>query len=62
VQDENEEPTLLTDPEVYKMARQIQADFEKGTLKAAQMDSDQVDTSSDTQGANGKGQRAAEVL
>jgi hypothetical protein len=62
VQDENEEPTVLTDPEVYKMARQIQADFEKGTLKAAQMDSDQVDTSSDTQGANGKGQRAAEVL
>jgi hypothetical protein len=57
VQDENGEPTMLTDPATYRLARQIEADFAKGTLRADQMTGDQVDDGETGQGQNAKGQR-----
>jgi hypothetical protein len=42
--DENDEPTVVTDPAVYRMARQIELDFGKGKLKAGQADIDLTDT------------------
>lgn len=64
ITDENDVPTRVTDPEVYKMARQIQADFESGAKKA-QVADDQVDDS-EVGGEGGGGaasrQRASEVL
>jgi len=59
VGDENDEPTMLADPATYRLARQIEADFAKGTLKADVMTGDQVDNGSDTgTGKNAKGQRS----
>jgi hypothetical protein len=60
VDDEGGEPTMLTDPAVYRMARQIESDFTKGILKSDQMTGDQVDEGSDVQGSNAKGQRDSE--
>lgn len=62
VHDENDEPTMLSDPATYRLARQIEGDFAKGTLRADSMTDDQVDNSDNTQGANAKGQRAAEHI
>jgi len=44
VEDENGEPTIVTDPLVYKMARKIESDFSKGTLRAAKPDLENSDT------------------
>lgn len=60
--DENDEPTMLTDPATYRMARQIEADFSKGVLKAGNMTDDQVDHGETVQGTNAKNQRAAEHI
>lgn len=57
ISDENDEPTQLTDPATYRLARQIEADFGKGTLKAAQMTDDQID-SGDGGGTAKGGQKA----
>lgn len=61
--DENDEPTMLTDPATYRLARQIESDFSTGKLKSGNMDETQVDHSGgDTAGGNAKGQRAAEHI
>jgi hypothetical protein len=62
VHDENDEPTMLSDPATYRLARQIEADFAKGNLRAGEMTDDQVDSGDSTQGANAKGQHAAEHI
>jgi hypothetical protein len=62
VTDENDEPTQLTDPAVYRLARQIEMDFASGKLKADKMTGDQVDDSQTGEGQNAKGQRAAEHI
>lgn len=62
VQDENDVPTQLTDPAVYRLARQIEADFSSGKLKAQQMTGDQVDDGETGQGQNAKGQRSEEHI
>lgn len=59
---EDETPLQLSDPTVYRMARQIQADFESGKLKSDQMTSDQVDDGETGAGQNAKGQRASEHI
>jgi hypothetical protein len=41
----------LADPTVYRMARQLQKDFEQGTKKADVMTADQVDESTDADAA-----------
>lgn len=56
IDDENGEPTLLADPAVYRLARQIEADFAKGKLKADAMTDDQVDNSDSGGGQNARGQ------
>jgi hypothetical protein len=60
--DENDEPTQLTDPNVYRLARQIEADFSSGKLKADQMTGDQVDDREVGQGENARGQRSQEHI
>jgi hypothetical protein len=62
VHDENDEPTMLSDPATYRLARQIEADFAKGKLKADAMTDDQVDSRPGGEGENAKGQRAAEHI
>jgi hypothetical protein len=59
---DNEEPFQLSDPAVYRMARQIEQDFSSGKLKADQMTNDQVDDGDSGQGQNARGQRAAEHI
>jgi hypothetical protein len=54
--DENDEPTVLTDPTVYRMARQIEHDFGKGKLKSGQADIDSTDIGA---GAAGEKESAA---
>jgi hypothetical protein len=44
VHDENDEATMVTDPAIYRLARQIEADFAKGKLKADAMSEDQIDS------------------
>lgn len=60
ISDENDEPTMLTDPAVYRLARQIEADFGKGTLRADTGDGTQTDLGGET--AAGKGERAKEHI
>jgi hypothetical protein len=62
VHDENDEPTMLADPATYKLARQLEADFSRGALRAQDMTGDQVDDSVDSAGSNAKGQRDTEHL
>jgi hypothetical protein len=66
ITDENDVPTRVTDPEVYKMARQIEDDFKTGA-KRAQVADDLDATGGDTDGESNSGgatsrQRASEVL
>lgn len=62
--DENDEPTRLTDPEVYKMARQLADDFEKGKKKAQNVDDQSQVSGGDepSTGQNARGQRASEHI
>lgn len=63
--DENDVPTRVTDPTLYKMARQLTEDFEKGKKKGANIDDQtQVDGESGAGGGDTSTsrQRASEVL
>jgi len=62
VEDENDEPTAVTDPAIYRMARQIEADFSKGTLRAGNMEADQIDEGEHGSSGAGGGGRAAEHI
>lgn len=57
IEDENDEPTQVTDPAIYRMARQIENDFNKGTLRSDVMSDDQVDN-----GGDGGGSKAGEHI
>jgi hypothetical protein len=52
VTDENDETTQLSDPNILKMAIQLEKDFEKGTKKAQQLTDEGFDTEADTEDRN----------
>lgn len=62
IEDEGNEPTAVSDPAIYRMARQIEADFSKGTLRAGQMEADQVDDGDNGSSGAGGGGKAAEHI
>jgi len=61
IQDENGEPTILTDFATMQLANQMSDDFEKGALRADNMTSDQVDDTANAGGGKG-GAKAKEHI
>lgn len=62
IDNEGGEPTEVTDPAIYRMARQIEADFSKGTLRAQEMTDDQVDNGDAGSSGAGGGGKASEHI